>query len=80
MITAQTEARFHTEGRLGATVFAGFGQVAPQIVDLIDAVVLPAGGLGLRYQLTRQFPMHMRLDYAWGKNGNLLYFSVSEAF
>jgi hypothetical protein len=80
MITAQTEARFHTEGRLGATVFAGFGQVAPQVVDLIDAAVLPAGGLGLRYQLTRQFPMHMRLDYAWGKNGNLLYFSVSEAF
>lgn len=80
MITAQTEARFHTEGRFGATVFAGFGQVAPRLGDLGDALVLPAGGLGLRYQLTRQFPMHMRLDYAWGRDGNLLYFSVAEAF
>jgi len=80
MVTAQTELRYHTTGRLGATAFAGFGQVAPSIGDLPDASVLPAGGLGLRYQLTRQFPMHMRLDYAWGKNGNLLYFSVAEAF
>lgn len=80
MLTAQTEARFHTEGRLGGTVFAGFGQVAPEVGELVDAAVLPAGGLGLRYQLTRRFPMHMRLDYAWGKNGNLLYFSVAEAF
>jgi hypothetical protein len=25
-------------------------------------------------------PMHMRLDYAWGRDGGLLYFSVGEAF
>jgi len=24
--------------------------------------------------------MHMRLDYAWGRDGGLLYFSVGEAF
>jgi hypothetical protein len=24
--------------------------------------------------------MHMRFDYAWGKNDNLFYFSVAEAF
>jgi hypothetical protein len=42
--------------------------------------MLPAGGLGLRYQLTKRYPMHMRLDYAWGRDGGLLYFSVGEAF
>jgi hypothetical protein len=80
MTTAQAEARFHTPGRWGATAFFGFGQVAPSVADLSGAVVLPAGGLGLRYKLTREFPMHMRVDYAWGKNGNLVYFSVGEAF
>jgi hypothetical protein len=80
MITVQAEARYHTEGRLGATLFAGFGQVAPTFGELDKSLVLPAGGLGLRYQLVRAFPMHMRLDYAWGRNGNLFYFAVAEAF
>ena len=63
-----------------ATVFGGFGQVAPTFGKLPDALVLPAGGLGVRYQMTRNFPMHLRLDYAWGRDGGLLYFSVAEAF
>ena len=80
MTTAQAELRFHSAGRLGATVFYGFGQVAPRVRDLPDAAVFNAGGVGLRFQLTRQFPMHMRLDYAWGETENLFYFSVGEAF
>ena len=79
-LTAQAEGRWHDDGRFGATVFGGFGQVAPTLGDLGDALVLPAGGVGLRYQLTRNYPMHMRFDYAWGKNDNLFYFSVAEAF
>jgi outer membrane protein assembly factor BamA len=79
-ITAQAEARYHTKGRFGATVFGGLGQVAPKVSDLGQAKLLPAGGLGLRYQLTRGYPMHMRFDYAWGKNEPLFYFSVAEAF
>jgi len=80
LTTLQAEARAHGDGRLGATAFFGFGQVAPSVAKLPKSEVLPAGGLGLRYKLTREFPMHLRLDYAWGKNGNLLYFSVAEAF
>lgn len=80
MTTAQAEMRFHSAGRIGATAFGGFGQVAPSVGDLGRAEVLPAGGLGLRYRLTQNFPMHMRFDYAWGKNGNQFYFSVAEAF
>jgi surface antigen Omp85-like protein len=79
-ITVQAEARYHSAGRFGATVFGGFGQVAPSLSELPQALVLPAGGLGLRYQLTRRYPMHMRLDYAWGRDGGLLYFGVAEAF
>lgn len=80
MTTVQGELRYHTAGRLGATAFAGFGQVAPGLGDIWDAKVLPAGGVGLRFQLTDKYPMHMRLDYAWGRDGGLLYFAVAEAF
>jgi hypothetical protein len=76
----QAEVRGHTAGRFGATLFGGFGQVAPEVSDIFDAETLPAGGAGLRYQLTRDYPMHLRLDYAWGRDGGLLYFSVGEAF
>ncbi len=79
-LTAQAELRYHTTGRFGAVVFGGFGQVAPEVGDLGNADVLPAGGLGLRYQLTRVYPLHMRFDYAWGKNEELFYFSIVEAF
>ena len=80
MITAQAEMRRPLAGRFGGTVFGGFAQVAPSAGELFDAGVLPAGGLGVRYQLTRQYRMNMRLDYAWGRDGGLLYFAVAEAF
>jgi hypothetical protein len=34
----------------------------------------------VRFQMTRNYPMHLRLDYAWGRKEDLLYFSVGEAF
>jgi outer membrane protein assembly factor BamA len=76
---AQVELRGHTAGRFGAIIFGSFGQVAPTVSDVFNAELLPAGGAGLRYQLTRNYPMHLRLDYAWGRDGGLLYFSVGEA-
>jgi outer membrane protein assembly factor BamA len=80
MTTAQTEVRLHGAGRLGAVAFAGFGMVAPNVGDILNARVLPAGGLGVRFQLTKEYPMHLRLDYAWGRDEGLLYFGVAEAF
>ena len=78
--TAQAELRWHAPNRLGAAVFGGFGQVAPSVSELASAQVLWGGGAGVRLQLTKEYPMHMRLDFAWGKTERLLYFSVGEAF
>ena len=75
----QVELRGHTSGRLGAVLFGGFAQVAPKISEILNSELLPAGGVGLRFQLARKYPMHLRLDYAWGRDGGLLYFSVGEA-
>jgi hypothetical protein len=78
--TLQAALRGHTAGRWGANAFFGIAKVAPSFDDLGDAEVLPAGGAGLRYQLTDKYPMHMRADYAWGKKEGILYLSVGEAF
>jgi len=80
MTTLQAEFRYHTQGRLGAAVFGGFGQVAPNVGDLAQARVLPAGGAGVRFQITQKYPMHLRADYAWGVDDGLFYFAISEAF
>jgi outer membrane protein assembly factor BamA len=80
MTTEQVELRYHGDGRFGAVVFVGMGHVAPTFGDIFSAQVLPAGGLGVRYQLTEKYPMHLRFDYSWGRTGSLFYFSVSEAF
>ena len=79
-VTVQAEARWHTAGRMGATVFGGLAQVAPSVGELTDALVLPGGGVGARFQLTNEYPMHMRFDVAWGRNEPLFYVSVGEAF
>lgn len=75
----QVELRGHTAGRWGATLFGGFAQVAPEASEILGSELLPAGGVGLRYQLARKYPMHLRLDYAWGRDGGVLYVSVGEA-
>ncbi len=80
MTTEQAELRYHSAGRFGAVVFAGLGHVAPTLGDIFKAQVLPAGGLGLRYRLTRNYPMHLRLDYSWGRDESILYFGLAEAF
>jgi Omp85 superfamily domain len=76
---AQVELRGHTTGRLGAVLFGGVAQVAPELSEILGAELLPSGGAGLRFQLARKFPMHLRVDYAWGRDGGVLYFSVGEA-
>jgi hypothetical protein len=78
--TVQTELRYHSSGRFGAVAFGGFGQVAPTIGDIFNSEALLAGGIGVRYQLTNKYPMHMRFDYSWGRDGDLFYFGVGEAF
>jgi len=80
MTTEQAELRYHSAGRFGATAFAGMGQIAPTFGDIFSAKVLPAGGLGARFQLTQKYPMHVRFDYSWGRDGGLFYFGVGEAY
>lgn len=76
----QAEVRHRLKGRFGVAAFAGVGGIAPSFSDLGDGKVLPAAGVGLRWQASKQTPINLRIDYAVGKDSNAFYVSVGEAF
>ena len=68
-------------GRFGLAAFAGVGQVAESLSDFESDQLLPSGGVGLRFLLTKENRINFRIDYAWGKDGSKgLYVGVGEAF
>jgi hypothetical protein len=79
MWAAQAEYRHKWSKRWGYVAFAGVGGVGPSFSELFDEP-LPSFGGGLRYQVTKDNPIHMRLDIAVGKDDAKVYFSVGEAF
>jgi hypothetical protein len=72
--------RQHLFGRFGAVAFAGVGESMPSLTAFGDGKFLPAAGVGVRFQPSKQTPVNLRVDYAWGKNSHALYVSVGEAF
>ena len=42
--------------------------------------ILPAGGAGIRYILSKEFNVTVAFDVAVGRNGTEYYFSLGEAF
>jgi Omp85 superfamily domain len=79
LLGSQAEYR-HPFGRFGATAFVGASTVAPRASALTWGDVLPAGGVGLRYRLTKAYAMHYRVDVAYGKDGWQYYVALNEAF
>ena len=80
MIAGQAEYRLELRKRLGAAVFFGAGEVARRWADLRSDALKPGGGVGLRFRLTKQNHINLRVDYAWGINSKGLYLGVTEAF
>lgn len=65
--------------RIVGTAFGAFGDVAPGLRDLRLDSPRVAGGLGLRYRLTRE-GANVRLDLAFSPAGPELYVLVLDAF
>lgn len=80
-VTAQAEYRVPTFWwRLGASAFAGVGQVADGLTALPDAPVRWAVGGGLRVALSRAERLNIRIDYGIGPDTSNLYITLGEAF
>jgi hypothetical protein len=80
MFATQGEYRKTLGRHLGFVLFGGVGEVA----DSWDAFnwenLLPAGGTGIRFNLSKKQRINLRADIAYGKNGWSWNFSLGEAF
>ncbi|WP_395332214.1 BamA/TamA family outer membrane protein [Novosphingobium sp. BL-8H] len=76
----QGEVRQHLFWRVGGVAFAGIGGIAPGLGRIGDSKLLPAGGVGLRFQPSRKTNINLRLDLAVGKDSKAVYLGIAEAF
>ncbi|MCK5134614.1 MAG: BamA/TamA family outer membrane protein [Bacteroidales bacterium] len=83
MIAGQAEYRWRFYKRWGGVAFAGLGSVwgNDNEEEAFEQKLLPGAGMGMRFMVSREKRINLRLDYALGVDGNQgLYFGVMEAF
>lgn len=81
MFATQLEYRLSLAKRLGLVGFGGVGEVIPggsQVLRINS--FLPAGGGGLRFQLSKAYRVNLRADFARGKDTWTWSMGVGEAF
>jgi hemolysin activation/secretion protein len=76
----QTEWRRHLGGRFGVVAFAGIGGVAPGLGSIGHSALLPAAGGGVRYEVSSEYRINVRLDVAVGIDSSAIHLSLGEAF
>jgi hypothetical protein len=67
-------------GRFGIVIFGGVGAVEKRFSDIDWDGLLPAGGGGIRFRLTKKDHINFRIDYGIGKVGHTVSMGVAEAF
>lgn len=80
LIAVQMEYRFPIFWRIGGSVFAGVGTVAPDVTRFSVGQVKPGIGLGLRFMYDLAERMNVRVDVGFGKNSSGIYMTANEAF
>jgi len=80
MYAVQSEYRKTLGNRWGFVLFAGAGEVAKNSDSFNTDNILPAGGTGVRFNLSKMRRINLRADTAYGKNGWSWNFSIGEAF
>ena len=81
MFATQLEYRLTLPKRFGVVGFAGIGEVVPGGSQLFRASeVLPGGGGGVRFQLSKAYRVNLRADVARGKDTWTWSMGIGEAF
>jgi Omp85 superfamily domain len=81
MASAQVEYRQQLSKRLGGVVFAGIGKVGPNYRNFAIGAVQSAGGVGVRYRVSKKFPLDFSVDASRNSlNENQLYIYVGQRF
>ncbi len=79
-LQVQAEFRQHVVGRFGATVFTATGEVWNRFEDFSLQNYKWTAGAGLRFNLNKEDPTNIRIDYGFGKNTSGFYLQFGEAF
>jgi outer membrane protein assembly factor BamA len=81
MFATQLEYRLSLPKRFGLVGFGGIGEVVPGASQAFRAnQLLPGGGGGVRFQLSKIYRVNMRADFARGKDTWTWSMGVGEAF
>ena len=81
MVATQLEYRLVLPWRFGVVAFGGVGGVSPGPRQFFRSnAVLPAGGGGVRFMLSKSQHVNLRADFAVGKNEHTFSMGVGEAF
>jgi hypothetical protein len=80
MVAVQSEYRKTLGRRWGFVLFGGIGDVADTWDSFSFDDTLPAGGAGIRFNLSSKQRINLRSDFAYGKNGWSWNISLGEAF
>lgn len=78
LITVQVELRQRIWRRIGCTVWAGAGNVFPELARFDWSHTLPNYGVGLRWELKKR--VNVRIDYGFGRKTSGFLLNVNEAF
>jgi len=83
-LATQLEYRLVLPCRFGLVAFGGVGGVIPGGSQLLQKVqssrLLPSGGGGLRFQLSKKYHVNLRADIAQGVDGHTFAMGIGEAF
>jgi hypothetical protein len=80
LIVCQTELRIPIYWRIGAVVFVGMGEVAPDLKSFsMPGMKYTAGG-GLRFLLSKKENANVRIDYGFTNEGGGFYMVFGESF
>jgi hypothetical protein len=76
----QTEWRQTIKGRFGFTVFGALGEVWHRYEDIQGTSLKWSTGAGFRFNINKDDPTNIRIDYGIGKGTSGLYIQFGEAF
>jgi outer membrane protein assembly factor BamA len=80
-MTLQLEYRQYFWWKFGFVVFAGVGDVAPELTKFTLKGLKYSYGLGIRFLFNKEEKVNLRMDIGFGNDGNSgIYFGIEEAF
>jgi outer membrane protein assembly factor BamA len=76
----EAEMRWQFWRRVSVVGFAGYGAAWNDFERVNDSQTVVTGGTGIRYEIARQYGLHMGLDVAFGPENTAIYIQAGSAW